>query len=115
MTILQGLGLPYSETAAGEITNQVRVIIENRSGRDAVYKIEIAGSRPAHFARRPEAISLPAGQTAKTPVAIVVPAAAFQRGICDIQLRVSDDKTFQQDIACRLLGPVRRAADANSK
>ena len=86
------------------------MIIENRSGRDAVYKIEIAGSAQAHFARQPEAISLAAGQAAKTPLAIVAPAAAFERGIYDIQLRVSDDKTFQQDIACRLLGPVRRAA-----
>ena len=113
VTILQGVGLPYSETAPGEITNQVRVIIENRSGRDAVYRIEIAGDAQAHFARAPEAISLAAGQTAKTPLAIVAPATAFQRGICDIQLRVSDDKTFQQDTACRLLGPVRRPA-ANS-
>ena len=58
VTILQGFGLPYSETAQGEIINQVRVIIENRSGRDAVYKIEIAGNAEAHFAHAPEAISL---------------------------------------------------------
>ena len=110
VTILQGLGLPYSETAPGEITNQVQVIIENRSGRDAVYKIEIAGNAQAHFARPPEAISLPAGKAVKTPLAIVVPAAVFERGLCNIQLRVSDDKTFQQEVACRLLGPLRRAA-----
>ena len=108
VTILQGLGLPYSETAPGEITNQLRLIIENRSGRDAVYKIEIAGSAEAHFAVPPEAMSLRPGRAAKTPLAIVAPAAAFERGSCDIKLRVSDDKTFQQDIACRLLGPVRR-------
>jgi cytochrome c oxidase accessory protein FixG len=110
VTVLQGLGLPYSETAAGEITNQVRVIIENRSGRDATYKIEIAGNAQAHFARPPKAISLAAGQTAKTPLAIVAPATAFERGMYDVQLHISDDKTFQQDTACRLLGPVGRAA-----
>jgi cytochrome c oxidase accessory protein FixG len=110
VTVLQGVGLPYSETASGEITNQVRVIIENRSGRDAVYKIEIAGDSQADFARKPEAISLAAGQTAKTPVAIAAPVAAFQRGLYDIHLRVSDDKTFKQEVACRLLGPVRAAA-----
>ncbi len=53
VTVLQGLGLPYIETAPGEITNQVQVIIENRSGRDAVYKIEIAGNAQARF--RPQA------------------------------------------------------------
>src|SRR5208282_1547384 len=68
VTILQGFGQPYSETASGEIMNQVRVIIENRSGRDTVYRIEIAGDLQAHFARAPEAISLRAGQAAKTGV-----------------------------------------------
>jgi len=110
VTILQGLGLPCSETSQGEITNQVRVIIENRSGRDAIYTIEVADKAQAHFAREQEPIFLPAGQTAKMPVAIVAPAAAFVQGIHDIQLRVSDDKSFKQDTACRLLGPVRRPA-----
>ena len=114
VTILQGVGLPYSETAPGEVINNVRVVIENRSGRDAVYKIEIAGDAEAHFAHEPAAISLPAGQAAKTPVAIVAPATAFVRGLFDIKLHVSDDKTFKQDIRCRLLGPVLRpAADAS--
>ena len=67
VTILQGLGLPYSETAPGEITNQVQVIIENRSGRDAVYKIEIAGNAQAHFARAPEAISLRPARPPRRP------------------------------------------------
>ena len=114
VTILQGLGLPYSVTATGEITNQVRLVIENRSGRDAVYRIEIADSRNSRFARLPQAVSLPAGQTAKVPLAIITPAADFERGVCTIQLRVSDDKTFRQDTACRLLGPVHAAA-ASSK
>ncbi len=115
VTVLQGFGLPYSETSAGEIINQVRVIIDNRSGHDATYKIAIAGNAQAHFAtREPEPIPLAAGETAKTPVAIVAPATAFTRGIYDIQLRVSDDKAFQQEVACRLLGPVRRTTAASS-
>ena len=56
--VLQGFGLPYSETAPEEVTNQLRVVIENRSGRDAVYKIEIAGGAEAHFAVPPEAMRL---------------------------------------------------------
>jgi len=111
VTILQGLGLPYSETAPGEITNQLQVIIENRSGRDAVYSITIDDAQ-AHFARESKGIAIAAGKSAKTPLAIVVPATAFERGICGVQLRVSDDATFKQDVACRLLGPVRRAAAA---
>ena len=77
VTILQGLGLPYSVTAAGEITNQVQVIIENRSGRDAVYKIEIPGStRPVSPDRRRPFRWRPA-RAPRRPLAIVTPAAVF--------------------------------------
>jgi len=112
VTVLQGIGLPYSETAPGEIANQLQVIIENRSGRDAFYTIAIAGNGPAHFARPPKTIPLAAGKSAKTPLTVVAPTSAFQQGICGIQLRVSDDSTFQQEVACRLLGPVHRTASA---
>ena len=80
VTILQGFGLPYSETAPGEITNQVRLIIENRSGRDAVYKIEIAGDAEAHFARPPEAIRLPAGQGRQDAAGDRGPGRGFRAG-----------------------------------
>jgi cytochrome c oxidase accessory protein FixG len=112
VTILQGVGLPYSEMAPGAITNQVRVVIENRSGRAAVFSIEIAGNVAAQFARQPEKVELKAGETKKIPVAIVTGVDAFNRGICDIRLCVSDNHDFKQEVACRLLGPVRRAADA---
>ncbi len=110
VTVLQGLGSPYIETAPGEITSQLQVIIENRSGRDTVYTIEIADEAQAHFARKPGDISIAAGKSVKTSLAIVAPASAFQQGICGIHLRISDDATFKQEVPCRLLGPVRRTA-----
>ena len=146
VTVLQGVGLPYTEIAPGEIANQVRVVIENRSGRDAVYKIEMGSGVQAHFARDPGPIVLKIEEPVKPPVAIerssavhprdreatkkpskipvatvalviVAPIDAFRHGVYDIRLRVSDDKTFQQEVACRLLGPVRRptAASGTSK
>jgi cytochrome c oxidase accessory protein FixG len=110
VTLLPGVGQLFSETAPGEITNQLRLVIENRSGRDAVYTIEIAGGGPAHFARRPEPITIKAGENSRTPLAIVMPDTAFTRGLYDIQLRIADDGTFHQDLPCQLLGPVRKAA-----
>ncbi len=65
VTVLQGLGSPYIETAPGEITSQLQVIIENRSGRDTVYTIEIADEAQAHFARKPGDISIAAGKSVR--------------------------------------------------
>ena len=91
------------------------MIIENRSGRDAVYKIEIAGNAQAHFARAPEAIPLPpasrqdaAGDRGSRP-------RLSSGGMYGIRLRVSDDKNFKQEIACRLLGPVPRGGEVRQE
>jgi cytochrome c oxidase accessory protein FixG len=107
VTLLPGVGPLFSETAPGQITNQLRLVIENRSGRDAIYSIEIIGDAPAHFARRPEPILIATGKSARTPLAIIAPDTAFVRGLCDIRVRVSDDKDFKQELPCRLLGPIR--------
>jgi cytochrome c oxidase accessory protein FixG len=112
VTLLPGVGPLFSETSPGQITNQLRLVIENRSGCDAIYRIEILGDGSAHFARPPEPIAIAAGANARTPLAVVAPDTAFTRGLCDIRLRVSDDKDFHQVIACRLLGPVRKAANS---
>ena len=108
VTILQGFGLPYSETAPGEITNQVQVIIENRSGRDAVYQIEIAGDAAGPF--RPRAGGHSRCRPARPPRRpwrswsrrrlFSGASAAFN---CASRMT----QTFKQEIACRLLGPVR--------
>ncbi len=108
VTLLPGVGPLFSETAPGQITNQLRLVIENRSGRDAIYTIEILGDVPAHFARRPEPIAISAGKSTRTPMAIVAPDSTFTHGLSDIRVRVSDDKTFHQDLPCRLLGPIHQ-------
>ena len=36
--LLRGLGQPFSELTPGQITNQIRVKIKNRSGADAAHK-----------------------------------------------------------------------------
>ncbi len=108
VTLLPGVGPLFSETAPGQITNQLRLIIENRSGRNAVYTIEILSDVPARFARRPEPIAIAAGKSTRTPMAIVAPDSAFTHGLCDIRVRVSDDKTFHQELPCRLLGPIHK-------
>ena len=47
VTLLRGLGLPFTELKPGEITNQIRVKIKNRSGGDAEYRIGLGEGEKA--------------------------------------------------------------------
>ena len=57
------------------------MVIENRSGREAVYKIEIAGNAEAHFAQPAGGhFRLPAGKAVKTAAGDRRPGDGFPAG-----------------------------------
>jgi cytochrome c oxidase accessory protein FixG len=105
VTLLRGLGPPYTELAPGEITNQVRVKIKNRSGGDANYRIEIVDDASAKLVMSEETIAIASGEARTESVLITVPDSAFQSGTYDIRLRLSDGQEFSRELTYRLLGP----------
>lgn len=105
VTLLRGLGTPFTELAPGEITNQLRVKIKNRSDSDAVYRIGVADEAPARVSQAADRVEVKAGDSATTAIMITAPATAFRNGQYDIALRVSDGGAFSQDLPYRLLGP----------
>jgi len=105
VTLLRGLGLPFTELKPGEITNQIRVKIKNRSNADAEYRIELPeGPKPA-LSAPVNPIPVAAGESRTEPILVTFPAAAFQHGQCEIRLRVTDGKEFRRDLTYCLLGP----------
>jgi len=105
VTLLRGLGLPFSELKPGEITNQIRVKIKNRSGADAEYRIELPDGPKAALRAPVNPIPVASGESRTEPIFVTYPAAAFQHGQCEIRLRVSDGKDFSREPTYRLLGP----------
>ena len=105
VTLLRGLGRPFDELTPGEITNQLRVKIKNRSGAEAAYALELVGRQDGKLSLSTSPLRIPAGAARTEPALIVLPRAAFRDGHCDIQLRVSDGRDFVQDMTYRLLGP----------
>jgi hypothetical protein len=99
------LGTPYSQLNPGEVTNRIRVKIKNRSGRDAVYKIEVVGELSATLTLTENPIPVADGESRTEPVSITVPRSAFKSGKCDITLRISDDGDYAEQLEYRLLGP----------
>jgi len=111
VTLLRGLGVPFTELTPGEITNQIRVKIKNRSGQDAEYTIELAGGAQGRLATGEDPIPISIDETRTVPVLITLPRAAFQNGRYDATLRVSDGQQLDEELTYRLLGPHRSAND----
>jgi cytochrome c oxidase accessory protein FixG len=105
VTLLRGLGLPFSELAPGEITNQIRVKIKNRSEEDGQYHIAVADGVPAALTASENPIAVAAGQSRTEAVLVTLPRSVFRDGTCEITVRVSDGKAFTQERPYRLLGP----------
>ncbi len=105
VTLLRGLGRPFTELTAGQIANQIRVKITNRSGSDAEYTLEVPDSAPAQLTLAQNPIPVKAGQVRTEPVLIALPAETFRDGKYDIRLRISDGRSFRRELEYRLLGP----------
>jgi cytochrome c oxidase accessory protein FixG len=109
ITLLRGLGKPFLELTPGEVTNQIRVKIKNRSGQDAEYKIEVVGDIPATITTSENPISVEANQSRMEPVSIAVPQSVFEDGKFDITLRISDGEDFSEEMTYRMLGPYKNS------
>ncbi len=105
VTLLRGMGLPFTELKPGRITNQIRVKIKNRSGADAAYRIEPGADGRAELNAPVNPIAVAAGESRTEPIFVTLPAAAFQRGQYEIRLRVTDGRQFNREFTYRLLGP----------
>jgi cytochrome c oxidase accessory protein FixG len=105
VTLLRGLGLPFTELKPGEITNQIRIKIKNRSGEDAEYRVGLGEGEKAELKAPVNPIAIAAGESRTEPIFVTLPAAEFQGGPREIRLRVSDGQGFDRERKYRLLGP----------
>ena len=113
VTLLRGLGLPFTELAAGEITNSIRVKIRNRNASPAEYRLEAVDPQ-ARLTSSGEALAVSAGGSRTETVLITVPRSVFRNGSYEVTLRVSDGEGYRREFKYRLLGPQSAPADAAS-
>jgi cytochrome c oxidase accessory protein FixG len=105
VTLLRGLGAPFQVLPSGEVSNQIRIKIANRSGEDRSYRFEIEGD-VEHVMVAPEnPLEVAAGDTQMTAAFINVSPSQFIDGELDGVFVISDGIDFEREIAYRLLGP----------
>ena len=104
ITLLRGMGVPFTELPNGEIANPARLKITNRGRVARSYRIEISGGAPARIVLDEKSVTVEPTASITRGLLIVVPASSFVLGKHEVRLRIFDDKS-SSEVAYRLLGP----------
>jgi len=105
VTVLGGQGEPFTRQADGQIANQLRVKIANRTHEDHDYRIEVAGATDGSVVVPQNPLRVASGQSAETPLFVLLPRSVFHDGEHRVTVRVSDGAGFSTSVAYRLVGP----------
>jgi cytochrome c oxidase accessory protein FixG len=105
ITLLRGLGAPFQTLPSGEVSNQIRIKIANRSDGERAYRFEIVEPSGLTLVAPENPLSVAAGDTQMTAAFITAPPSTFSGGELAIVLRVADGVDFERRLDYRLLGP----------
>ena len=104
VTILRGIGAPFSENA-GSAVNQIRIKVQNRAETAREYRLELVAPAGARLIAPENPLRVPGGEQASTSVFVSLPNSAFQAGRREARFRISDGQGYVNEVAYQLLGP----------
>lgn len=108
ITLLRGLGRPFSMQADGQVENLVRIKIVNRSDRQQTYQISLVSPKDFEI-EGATSFTLPPQGTTTEPLHLIGPASAFisqePKGLLTTRLRVVDSQQAEVVRDYRLFGP----------
>jgi cytochrome c oxidase accessory protein FixG len=105
VTLLRGLGAPFQVLQTGEVSNQIRIKIANRSPEERSYFFEVVSPDDLTMIAPENPLVVAVGSSALTAVFLNAPPAQFVNGELAIVLRISDGVDFEKEVPYRLLGP----------
>ena len=111
VTLLRGIGEPYTVEADGNVVNQLRIKIENRGSNTVDYRIGVVGAPGAKLIAPVNPLPVPAGQTRETSVFVVLPAKSFdETGVRKVSVAI-EEGSKSRAYPFRLLGPMGDVED----
>jgi cytochrome c oxidase accessory protein FixG len=105
VTLLRGLGAPFSVLPSGEVSNQIRIKIANRSPEERSYAFELVDGVGLTLVAPENPLTVAAGESQLTAAFITAAPSAFTAGELEITLRIADEVDFEEIRSYRLLGP----------
>jgi polyferredoxin len=105
VTVLRGIGAPYGVLPDGQIVNQLRIKIVNRSQEARRYTISIEDAPDLALVSPDNPLAVDPGVSATASVFVMAPPGSFPRGLREIEVEVKDGVGFEKETHYRLLGP----------
>jgi len=105
ITLLRGLGAPFTILPSGEVSNQIRIKIANRAPEERSYLIELDAADDLTMIAPENPLTVAPGETEMTGLFITAPASAFGEGEAAVTLTISDGIDFSKELQYRILGP----------
>jgi cytochrome c oxidase accessory protein FixG len=103
VTLLRGMGMPFTELPDGEIGNTARLKLTNRTHEPHAYRIEVVEGGPARILMDDPTVTARPTQAVTRGLIIAVPATSFNHG-----LRIVNEKNAATETTYELLGPYGR-------
>lgn len=105
VTLMRGMGRPFVVMESGEVENNMRVKLTNRTDSVRSYHLEVLEPSGLHIRAARDKVELQPGETVTEPLHVMAPQSAFVNGRVDAKLIVVDDEGWRQETTWRLLGP----------
>jgi cytochrome c oxidase accessory protein FixG len=109
VTLLRGIGAPFTILPSGEISNQIRIKIANRSPEERSYLIELIADSDVVLIAPETPLIVAAGDTQMTGAFVTGPRSAFGGGETTVTIRIGDGVDFSWQLDYRILGPADSA------
>ncbi len=107
ITLMRGLGQPFSMLPDSLVRNTVRVKIVNRLDYPAQYTLSVLGVDGATLKAESSVVRVAPGQMLTVPAEIDAPLAAFHDGRAPISVIISGPDKFESRRPFTLLGPAK--------
>ncbi|MEI9941925.1 MAG: cytochrome c oxidase accessory protein CcoG [Pseudomonadota bacterium] len=104
VTILRGIGAPFSETGP-QVVNQIRIKVRNRGSAAQNYHVQIADLAAAQLISPEDPLLVRAGEQRTTSVFVLAPRNAFSNARRAVHFRITDNHGYRADFPYELLGP----------
>ena len=122
VTVLRGIGAPFTEEADGRIMNQIRVKVTNRRREEDQVTLHVEELVGADLSARDITVIAPenpliigAGATRATSMFVLLPRRAFPGGERHVTLVLTDKHGYREVVHWQLLGPVASASAGAAK
>ncbi len=107
VTVLRGLGRPYTLLPDGSVENNIRIKVLNRTEQPVTYTFSASDAHGVASLRSDEnPATVKPGESRTFSAIVVAPAGAFSGGTLSTTVNITDGAGFTRDVRYTLQGPM---------